>query len=63
PGTIAQLAAHLVDELRALLAHCRTARPTATPSDFPLTQLTQAELDVIEARRRAPRDAPRRATT
>ncbi|MET0339804.1 MAG: amino acid adenylation domain-containing protein, partial [Polyangiales bacterium] len=42
--TMQALGARLAAELRGLIAHCTTAARTATPSDFPLAGLTQAEL-------------------
>ena len=44
---IRTLATGCLDELRGLIAHCRTAEGSFTPSDFPLARLTQAELDRI----------------
>ena len=46
--TVEALAASLLDELRALVEHCR--QPGAggyTPSDFPLARLAQHELDAL----------------
>jgi len=34
--------------LRTLIAHCASATPTATASDFPLARLSQAELDQLK---------------
>ena len=39
------LAQDYLTDLRALIAHCVNAEGGATPSDFPLTDITQAELD------------------
>jgi non-ribosomal peptide synthase protein (TIGR01720 family) len=44
--TIARLAQWLLEELRALIAHCREQDAGGfTPSDFPAAQLNQIELD------------------
>ncbi|MGN8278556.1 non-ribosomal peptide synthase/polyketide synthase [Pseudomonas sp. SMN5] len=44
--TIEALAADYLDELSALIEHCCTLEaPQATPSDFPLARITQAQLD------------------
>jgi non-ribosomal peptide synthase protein (TIGR01720 family) len=44
--TIARLAQSLLEELRALIAHCREQDAGGfTPSDFPAAQLNQIELD------------------
>ncbi|MET0286869.1 MAG: amino acid adenylation domain-containing protein [Polyangiales bacterium] len=46
--TIERLVADVEHELEALIGHCvYTATPTATPSDFPLATLTQAQLDAF----------------
>jgi amino acid adenylation domain-containing protein/non-ribosomal peptide synthase protein (TIGR01720 family) len=48
--TIQRLAERYLDALRALIAHCRAARPGGcTPSDFPLAGLSQAQLDAVVA--------------
>jgi amino acid adenylation domain-containing protein/non-ribosomal peptide synthase protein (TIGR01720 family) len=46
---IEQLAQSYLEELQALVAHCLAAEGGATPSDFPLAAVTQAELDVLPA--------------
>ncbi len=46
--TIEQLAGQYADELAALIEHCCSLEtPQATPSDFPLARLTQAQLDSL----------------
>jgi amino acid adenylation domain-containing protein/non-ribosomal peptide synthase protein (TIGR01720 family) len=46
PETIAQLAQSLLDVLRGLIVHCQAPEAGGyTPSDFPLAQSDQAELD------------------
>jgi amino acid adenylation domain-containing protein/non-ribosomal peptide synthase protein (TIGR01720 family) len=50
--TVQELAGNTVEEIEALLAHCRTAQSSYTPSDFPLTRLTQAQLDKIRSRQK-----------
>jgi non-ribosomal peptide synthase protein (TIGR01720 family) len=45
--TVQELAGKTVEEIEALLAHCRTAQSSYTPSDFPLTRLSQAQLDSV----------------
>ncbi len=48
--TIERVAAAYADALRALIAHCRGADAGGcTPSDFPLAELTQAQLDLAVA--------------
>uniref|UniRef100_UPI002ABE361F amino acid adenylation domain-containing protein n=1 Tax=Paraburkholderia sp. J12 TaxID=2805432 RepID=UPI002ABE361F len=42
---IERLAAAFRRELEQIVEHCAQAAPRATPSDFPLAQLTQAQLD------------------
>jgi hypothetical protein len=49
---VQELAGKTVEEIEALLAHCRTAQSSYTPSDFPLTRLTQAQLDKIRSRQK-----------
>jgi amino acid adenylation domain-containing protein/non-ribosomal peptide synthase protein (TIGR01720 family) len=46
-GTVQALARRCLDELEALVAHCTGGAQGATPSDFPLAGLTQAELDAM----------------
>ena len=51
--TIERLAQAYADALRGIIAHCREADAGGyTPSDFPLAQLSQAELDAVLAGRR-----------
>ncbi|WP_315871651.1 non-ribosomal peptide synthase/polyketide synthase [Pseudomonas sp. JV449] len=46
PASIQQLADDYAQELKALIAHCCQPENTgATPSDFPLARLSQAQLD------------------
>ncbi|HEX7243841.1 MAG TPA: amino acid adenylation domain-containing protein, partial [Longimicrobiaceae bacterium] len=46
--TVERLAEGYADELRGLIAHCRSAEAGGyTPSDFPLAKLEQAELDAL----------------
>jgi amino acid adenylation domain-containing protein/non-ribosomal peptide synthase protein (TIGR01720 family) len=46
--TIEQVAGIFIDELRILIAHCRSPEAVGyTPSDFPDAGLSQAELDTI----------------
>ena len=48
PQTIATLAEAYVSELETLIAHCLSAGAGGlTPSDFPLTALSQAQLDAL----------------
>ena len=50
--TVERLAARYVEALRTLIAHCREEGAGGyTPSDFPLAQVTQAELDAAIAGR------------
>lgn len=45
---IKQVAGFFIDELRNLIAHCRSPQVVGyTPSDFPSANLSQAELDTI----------------
>ncbi|WP_434673912.1 non-ribosomal peptide synthase/polyketide synthase [Pseudomonas sp. R1-15] len=45
-ATVQQLADQYALELKALIQHCvRLTTPQATPSDFPLAQISQAQLD------------------
>jgi amino acid adenylation domain-containing protein/non-ribosomal peptide synthase protein (TIGR01720 family) len=46
-STATALAERYAAELRALVAHCRSAAPGFTPSDFPLARLDQASLDRV----------------
>jgi amino acid adenylation domain-containing protein/non-ribosomal peptide synthase protein (TIGR01720 family) len=49
--TIEQLTEHFLEHLRILIQHCRLPEAGGyTPSDFPLTSLTQASLDVLMQR-------------
>jgi len=45
PAEIEQLAQDYLAALRALIAHCLATSGGATPADFPLARVTQAELD------------------
>jgi amino acid adenylation domain-containing protein/non-ribosomal peptide synthase protein (TIGR01720 family) len=46
--TVERVAGAFLDALKALIAHCTSAGAGGvTPSDFPLAQLTQAELDAV----------------
>jgi amino acid adenylation domain-containing protein/non-ribosomal peptide synthase protein (TIGR01720 family) len=48
PATIQRLADDYAEELRQLIEHCCQPRTCGlTPSDFPLAQLTQAQLDAL----------------
>ncbi|WP_051091809.1 non-ribosomal peptide synthetase, partial [Methylosarcina fibrata] len=47
PETVAALAENFNFELAALVEHCRQGSQGATPSDFPLVGLTQAQLDAL----------------
>jgi non-ribosomal peptide synthase protein (TIGR01720 family) len=52
--TMRRVAEDFLVQLRELIAYCRTAEGGYTPSDFPLAQLSQAELDrIISIRQRA----------
>jgi non-ribosomal peptide synthase protein (TIGR01720 family) len=44
-ATIERLAAHHLDEVRALIAHSRQAEASYAPSDFPLAALSQERMD------------------
>ncbi|UXY15519.1 amino acid adenylation domain-containing protein [Chitiniphilus purpureus] len=44
-ATVTRLAQRFLDELTGLIAHCAGEARGATPSDFPLARLAQAELD------------------
>src|SRR6185295_15763864 len=47
-ATIEKLAGDVLDALRALIAHCQMPEAGGyTPSDFPLVQLTQEQIDVL----------------
>jgi non-ribosomal peptide synthase protein (TIGR01720 family) len=47
-ATIRQLAEWHIEALRALIAHCRSPEAGAyTPSDFPLAELDQKQLDKV----------------
>jgi amino acid adenylation domain-containing protein/non-ribosomal peptide synthase protein (TIGR01720 family) len=47
-ATIQQLVDQYATELNALIEHCCTLEaPQATPSDFPLARITQAQLDAL----------------
>ncbi|HET7232712.1 MAG TPA: amino acid adenylation domain-containing protein [Longimicrobium sp.] len=51
--TIERVAGRYLDALRGLIAHCREAGAGGyTPSDFPLAEVTQQELDAVTAGRR-----------
>ena len=51
--TVERLADAYLQALRGLIAHCRAADAGGcTPSDFPLAELTQGELDAVAADRR-----------
>ncbi len=48
PSTIERLANEFIQELRAIIGHCRTSQSASvTPSDFKLARLDQAKLDKI----------------
>jgi non-ribosomal peptide synthase protein (TIGR01720 family) len=50
-STIEQLAQWYLDALRSLISHCRSRDTVSyTPSDFPLTQLDQRQLDSVLAK-------------
>ncbi|EJM91351.1 non-ribosomal peptide synthase/amino acid adenylation enzyme [Pseudomonas sp. GM74] len=47
-STVQQLADAYTEELKALIEHCCSTSPgQATPSDFPLARITQAQLDAL----------------
>uniref|UniRef100_UPI002ABD257E hypothetical protein n=1 Tax=Paraburkholderia sp. J63 TaxID=2805434 RepID=UPI002ABD257E len=46
-ATVQALLHACMAELEALIAHCTSGATGATPSDFPLASLTQAELDAL----------------
>ncbi len=48
-STVQLLGSYLLEELHTVVQHCRTAESSFTPSDFPLSQLTQRELDEVQA--------------
>ncbi len=49
-GTIARLAGYFEEELRALIAHCRTGDPAPyTPSDFPKARMSKKDLETLVA--------------
>jgi amino acid adenylation domain-containing protein/non-ribosomal peptide synthase protein (TIGR01720 family) len=51
PDTIERLAAHFIQELRRLIAHCQSQEAGGyTPSDFPEAELSQTELDKLLAK-------------
>ena len=45
--TIRQLSERFHDELCGLIEHCTSGEAGVTPSDFPLAQITQAQLDAL----------------
>ncbi|WP_138505868.1 non-ribosomal peptide synthetase [Nostoc sp. PA-18-2419] len=46
-STVETLAQEFIEALRSIIAHCQSPEAAGfTPSDFPLTQLNQAELDL-----------------
>ncbi|TMP36453.1 non-ribosomal peptide synthase/polyketide synthase [Pseudoalteromonas rubra] len=45
--SVAALAAHFADALAELIAHCEQAPATFTPSDLPLADLSQAQIDAL----------------
>ncbi|WP_239649999.1 condensation domain-containing protein, partial [Methylocucumis oryzae] len=47
PDTIAGLLAGYEQELSAIIHHSQTAEPVLTPSDVPLAELSQAQLDYL----------------
>ncbi|MFJ4190554.1 amino acid adenylation domain-containing protein [Kitasatospora sp. NPDC089509] len=49
-ATIERLARDYLDELTALIEHCRTAQGGFTPSDFPQSRLSQSALDAFMSR-------------
>jgi non-ribosomal peptide synthase protein (TIGR01720 family) len=52
--TIETVAREFVDALDRLVAHCRTADPAATPSDFVRARVSQKDLDTLLSRLRRP---------
>ncbi|MFF2073332.1 amino acid adenylation domain-containing protein [Kitasatospora sp. NPDC058162] len=48
--TVERLARDYLDELTALIEHCRGARGGFTPSDFPQSRLSQSALDAFMSR-------------
>ena len=50
--TMQMLAAEYVNEIRELIAYCRTAEGGQTPSDFPLAKISQSQLDQILLRKK-----------
>jgi amino acid adenylation domain-containing protein/non-ribosomal peptide synthase protein (TIGR01720 family) len=44
PDAVQQLIDSFAEKLEALIAHCESAEPSATASDFPLAKLSQGEL-------------------
>ena len=49
--TIERLSANLIAALRSIIAHCRELESTDfSPSDFPLANLSQQQLDLIAQR-------------
>nr|QEO74617.1 condensation domain-containing protein [uncultured bacterium] len=53
PETIEQLARNFINCLEAIISHCQSEDAGGyTPSDFPLAQLTQSELDHVLGERR-----------
>ncbi|MBQ4844782.1 non-ribosomal peptide synthase/polyketide synthase [Pseudoalteromonas sp. MMG005] len=44
---VAQFAAHFEAALQQVVAHCQTTQGTLTPSDVPLTKLSQTQLDAL----------------
>ncbi|OUL22221.1 hypothetical protein BV378_25390 [Nostoc sp. RF31YmG] len=51
PSTIESLAAHFIEALRGLIAHCQSQEAGGyTPSDFPEAELSQTELDKLLAK-------------
>jgi len=48
-ASIERLAAAYLDRLRELIAHCRTAESSYTPSDFPAAELHAEELENLLA--------------
>jgi amino acid adenylation domain-containing protein/non-ribosomal peptide synthase protein (TIGR01720 family) len=57
PETIQRLADNILGSLRSLIQHCQTAEAGGcTPSDFPLSELDQPELDRVIGRDRTIED-------